>query len=150
VGAETRFQPVYVDDVARAAVMGVLGTAQPGVYELGGPEVATFRSLMERMLRIIRRRRMIVGLPLWLGRTMGAVFDFLNTMSVGLIRGPITRDQARNLARDNVAAPGMPGLADLGIEPVAMEAVLPDYLWRFRPSGQYAEIKDSARNLKRG
>ena len=150
VGAETRFQPVYVDDVAAAAVMGVLGTAQPGTYELGGPEVATFRALMQRMLEIIRRRRMIVGLPLWLGRAMGAVFDFLGTITVGLVKGPITRDQARNLARDNVVTPGTRGLADLGIAPVAMDAVLPDYLWRFRPSGQYAEIKDSARNLRRG
>ena len=150
VGAETRFQPVYVDDVAAAAVMGVLGTAQPGTYELGGPEVATFRALMQRMLGIIRRRRMIVGLPLWLGRAMGAVFDFLGTITVGLVKGPITRDQARNLARDNVVTPGTRGLADLGIAPVAMDAVLPDYLWRFRPSGQYAEIKDSARNLRRG
>jgi NADH dehydrogenase len=150
VGADTRFQPVYVDDIARAAVMGVLGTAQPGIYELGGPEVATFRSLMQRMLDVIRRRRIIVGLPLWLGRAMGAVFDFLGTITVGLVKGPITRDQARNLARDNVVAPGAKGLSDLGIAPVAMDAVLPDYLWRFRPSGQYAEIKDSARNLKRG
>jgi NADH dehydrogenase len=150
VGADTRFQPVYVDDVARAAVMGILGTAQPGVYELGGPEAATFRALMQRMLEVIRRRRMIVGLPLWLGRAMGAVFDFLGTITVGLVKGPITRDQARNLARDNVVAPGAKGFAELDIVPVAMDAVLPDYLWRFRPSGQYAEIKDSARNLKRG
>jgi uncharacterized protein YbjT (DUF2867 family) len=63
VGANTRFQPVHVDDVAQAAVMGVLGQAKPGVYELGGPEVATFRQLMERMLRIIRRRRLIVNVP---------------------------------------------------------------------------------------
>jgi NADH dehydrogenase len=150
VGAETRFQPVYVDDVAQAAVTGVLGTAQPGVYELGGPEVANFRSLMQTMLEVIRRRRMIVGLPVWLGRAMGAVFDFLSTLTVGLVKGPITRDQARNLARDNVVGPGAKGLTDLGIAPVAMEAVLPDYLWRFRPAGQYSEIQESARNLRRG
>ncbi|MCU0853597.1 MAG: complex I NDUFA9 subunit family protein [Rhodobacteraceae bacterium] len=150
VGAETRFQPVYVDDVAKAATMGVLGTAQPGVYELGGPEIASFRSLMRTMLDVIRRRRMIVGLPLWLGRAMGAVFDFLGTITVGLVKGPITRDQARNLARDNVVSPGAKGLDDLGIVPVAMEAVLPDYLWRFRPAGQYSEIQQSARNLRRG
>lgn len=149
VGAGTRFQPVYVDDVAQAAVMGVLGTAAPGIYELGGPEVATFRELMAEMLEIVRRRRLVLGLPLWLGRTMGAVFDFLGTITVGLIKGPITRDQARNLAHDNVVSDGARGFGDLGIVPTAMDAVLPDYLWRFRPSGQYAEIKDSARHLKR-
>jgi uncharacterized protein YbjT (DUF2867 family) len=58
VGADTRFQPVYVDDVAKAAVMGVTGQAAPGIYELGGPEVRTFRELMQQMLGVIRRRRL--------------------------------------------------------------------------------------------
>jgi len=150
VGADTRFQPVYVDDVAQAAVMGVLGQARPGIYELGGPEVATFRDLMVRMLDVIQRRRLILGLPFWLGRVMGGVFDALKGLTLGLVKGPITRDQVRNLARDNVVAEGAMGFDELGIAPSAMEAVLPDYLWRFRPSGQYAEIKESARNLKRG
>jgi uncharacterized protein YbjT (DUF2867 family) len=149
VGADTRFQPVYVDDVAQAAVMGVLGQAKPGIYELGGPEIATFRDLMVRMLGVIQRRRLIVGLPFWLGRVMGSVFDALRGITLGLVKGPITRDQVSNLARDNVVAEGAMGFADLGIAPAAMEAVLPDYLWRFRPSGQYADIKDSARHLKR-
>ncbi len=149
VGADTRFQPVYVDDVAQAAVMGVLGQAKPGVYELGGPEVATFRELMVRMLDLIQRRRFIVAIPFWLGRLMGGTFDVLKSLTLGLIKGPITRDQVRNLARDNVVAEGVMGFAELGIVPTTMEAVLPDYLWRFRPSGQYASIKESARHLKR-
>ena len=61
----------------------------------------------------------------------------------------LTRDQVRNLARDNVVAPGAKGLADLGITPTAMEAVLPEYLWRYRTAGPYAAIKDSAKNLKK-
>jgi uncharacterized protein YbjT (DUF2867 family) len=149
VGANTRFQPVYVDDVAQAAVMGVLGRAKPGIYELGGPDVATFRDLMKQMLVVIRRRRMIVNIPFFLASAMGAGFDFLQFATGGLIRnGMISRDQVRNLAHDNVVADGANGFATLGITPTAMAAVLPDYLWRFRPSGQYEAIKESAKNLK--
>ncbi len=148
VGPETMFQPVYVDDVAKAAVKGVLGQAEPGVYELGGPDVESFRDLMRRMLEVIRRRRLVVGIPFWIARLMGFVFDLLKTLSVGLISGPITGDQVRNLRRDNVVSDGAKSFDDLGITPTSMQVVLPDYLWRFRDSGQYSEIKDSARNLK--
>jgi hypothetical protein len=79
---------------------------------------------------------------------MGGGFDALAAVSGGLIRGPLTLDQVRNLARDNVVAPGARGLADLGVEATAMDAVLPDYLWRFRPTGQFDAIKESAKNLK--
>ncbi len=149
VGADTRFQPVYVDDVAEAAVMGVLGTAKPGVYELGGPEVHSFRELMAEMLGVIRRRRLIMNVPFWLASVMGFSFDMLQKITLGLIpNGMITRDQVRNLRRDNVVGDGVMTFADLGITPTATEAVLPDYLWRFRPSGQYEAIKESARNLR--
>jgi uncharacterized protein YbjT (DUF2867 family) len=150
VGAKTQFQPVYVDDVAQAAVKGLLGQAAPGVYELGGPEVDTFRGLMQRMLAVIQRRRAVVNVPFWVANIMGFAFDALQAVTLGLIENKmITRDQVRNLRRDNVVADGAKGLADLGIQPTAMEAVLPDYLWRFRPSGQFAAIKDSAKNLKK-
>jgi NADH dehydrogenase len=150
VGANTRFQPVYVDDVAQAAVKGVLGQATSGVYELGGPEVDTFRGLMHRMLAVIQRRRAVVNVPFWVANIMAFAFDALQAVTLGLIENKmITRDQVRNLRRDNVVSDGAKGLADLGIQPTAMEAVLPDYLWRFRPSGQFAAIKDSAKNLKK-
>jgi NADH dehydrogenase len=150
VGANTRFQPVYVDDVARAAVAGATGEAMPGSYELGGPEVATFRELMHRMLGVIQRRRAVVNVPFWAANIMGFGFDMLQAVTLGLIENRmITRDQVRNLRRDNVVSEGARGLADLGIQPTAMEAVLPDYLWRFRPSGQFAAIKESAKNLKK-
>lgn len=150
VGAETRFQPVYVDDVAQAAVKGALGEAAPGVYELGGPEVDTFRGLMGRMLKVIQRRRAVVNVPFFLANIMGFAFDAVQAVTLGLIENKmITRDQVRNLRRDNVVSPGAKGLADLGITPTAMEAVLPEYLWRFRPSGQFAAIKDSAKNLRK-
>ncbi len=149
VGANTRFQPVYVDDVAAAAVKGVLGQAAAGIYELGGPDVATFRDLMTRMLAVIRRRKLVLNIPFFAAGAMGAGFDLLQFVTGGFIpNGMITRDQVRNLARDNVVAPGARGFAELGIAPTAMETVLPDYLWRYRPSGQYEAIKESAKNLK--
>jgi NADH dehydrogenase len=150
VGGNTRFQPVYVDDVAKAAVKAVTGEAAPGVYELGGPEVDTFRGLMGRMLKVIQRRRAVVNMPFFVARIMGFGFDMGQAITLGLIENKmITRDQVKNLRRDNVVAPDARGFAQLGITPTAMEAVLPDYLWRYRPSGQYAAIKDSAKNLKK-
>lgn len=150
VGANTRFQPVYVDDVAQAAVLGITGKAAPGIYELGGPDTETFRDLMRRMLHVIRRRRLIINVPFFAASLMGGAFDLLQTLSLGLIpNGMVTRDQVRNLKADNVVSPGAKGLADLGITPTAIEAVLPEYLWRYRPSGQYAAIKESAKNLRK-
>lgn len=150
VGAGTKFQPVHVDDVARAAVKGVLGQAGADVYELGGPEADSLRGLMGRMLHVIQRRRAVVNVPFFLARIIGFGFDMVQGVTLGLVENKIlTRDQVKNLRHDNVVAPGAKGLADLGITPTAMEAVLPEYLWRYRPSGQYAAIKDSAKNLKK-
>ncbi len=150
VGGNTRFQPVHVDDVAQAAVKGVLGQAAAGVYELGGPDQDSFSGLMQRMLRVIQRRRLVLNLPFFVGSILGAVFDGLSALTLGLWRNTmLTRDQVRSLRADNVVAPGARGLADLGIVPTAMQGVLPEYLWRYRRSGQYAAIKDSAKNLKK-
>lgn len=149
-GANTRFQPVHVDDVAQAAVKAATGQAAPGIYELGGPDVDTFRGLMGRMLTTIRRRRLVLGLPFFVGSIMGTVLDGVQAVTLGLFNnGLVTRDQVRNLKRDNVVAPGAAGLESLGIAPTALDAVLPEYLWRYRPSGQYAAIKESAKNLRK-
>ena len=149
VGPHTRFQPVYVDDVAQAAALAAQGKAAPGIYELGGPDIHTFRELMEQMLEVIQRKRLIVTVPFWAATAMGTALDLLQAMSLGLFHNSLlTRDQAIQLRRDNVADPDRPGFAELGIEPTAMEAVLGEYLWRFRPSGQYSDIKASAKNLR--
>ena len=151
VGADTRFQPVYVDDLAQAAEMAVRGQAAPGIYELGGPEVLTFRELMQRMLEVIHRRRLILNLPTWIARIMALGFDVLQAVTLGLFENRmITRDQIKNLGRDNVVAADAKGFVALGIRPTTMDAVLPEYLWRFRPSGQYDAIKASAQNLRNG
>lgn len=150
VGAGTKFQPVHVDDVARAAVKAVLGQADAGVYELGGPEVDSLRGLMGRMLHVVQRRRAVINMPFFLARIMGFGFDMVQGVTLGLIENKVlTRDQVKSLRHDNVVSAGAKGFAELGITPTAMDAVLPEYLWRYRRSGQYAAIMDSAKNLKK-
>jgi NADH dehydrogenase len=145
----TRFQPVFVDDVAKAAVQGALGKAEAGIYELGGPGVKSFRALMEQMLTVIHRRRLILSLPGFVARLMALGFDIMQAASLQLIENKmLTRDQLKSLKTDNVVADGARGFAELGISPVALGSVLPDYLWKFRPSGQYDEMTNSARNLR--
>lgn len=149
VGAETKFQPVYVDDVAKAAELALTGHAAAGIYELGGPDVVSFRELMQQMLEVIHRRRLVLNIPFFVARIMAFGFDMLQAATLGLFTNSmITRDQVRNLAHDNVVGEDVKTFADLGISPIAMASVLPDYLWRFRPSGQYDAIKDSAKNLR--
>ncbi|GIT91479.1 3-beta-hydroxy-Delta(5)-steroid dehydrogenase [Jannaschia pagri] len=149
VGPNTRFQPVFVDDVAAAAALAVEGKAKPGIYELGGPEIRTFRELMQDMLGVIRRRALILTVPFFAARIMAWGLDLAQTVTAGLLHnGTLTKDQVRNLARDNVASDDVPGFEALGIVPTTMETVLPEYLWRFRRSGQYSDIKKSASNLK--
>jgi NADH dehydrogenase len=149
VGPETRFQPVYVKDVAAAAATAVTTGVSAGIYELGGPEVATFRELMRRVLRIIQRRRLVVTLPFGLARIQAWFLDLGPRLTRGLIgNGILTRDQVRLLAYDNVVTPQARGLRDLGVEPTAMDAILETYLYVYRPLGQFDAITDSARNLR--
>ena len=149
VGADTLFQPVYVDDVAQAAVSGILNNSK-GIYELGGPEVASFASLMHKMLGVIQRRRWVANVPFFAARIMAAGLDFAAFITGGLFaNGILTRDQVASLRSPNVVAKGAKGLVDLGVTPTQMDTVLPEYLWPFRPAGQYAAIKNSAKNLKK-
>ena len=149
VGADTKFQPVYVDDIAQAAVKGILGTSEGGIYELGGPEVLSFRDMMQTMLDVIRRRRLVLNVPFFVARLMGSSLDLVQTLSFGLIKnGLLTRDQAVQLANDNVVAADSRGFANLGITPTATEVVLDEYLWPYRSGGQYSDIKESARHLR--
>ena len=125
-GGKTRFQPVYVGNVADAVVSALdHPEAQGRVFQLGGPRVYTFRELMELMLTEIGRKRFLVSLPPGLLYGPAALMEWLPTP-------PLTRDQIRLLLRDNVVAPDWPGLAQLGVAPTALELVLPTYLDRFR------------------
>jgi len=149
-GAATRFQPVHVEDVARAAVKGIKGEAAPGVYELGGPDVETFAGLMTQMLGVIHRRRLVLPLPRLVGRVIAFGADMVQAFTLRLVENKLlTGDQLKGLYHDNVVAADAKGFANLGITPSAMGAVLPDYLWPYRPSGQYDAIKASAKNLRK-
>ncbi len=148
VGADTKFQPVYVDDVAQAAVKGILGQAEPGIYELGGPDVRTFRELMTEMLSVIHRKRLVLNIPFFAAGIMAKLMELGQTISLGLVPAQLTTDQVANLRNDNVVSEGAKTLADLGIEPTTTASVLPSYLWRFRPSGQYYDITESAKTLR--
>ena len=148
VGAETRFQPVFVDDVAAAAAMAAEQSA-PGVFELGGPDAASFRELVEGMLKVVRRKRVIMPLPRSAGVLMGSVLDFLQFASMGLLANKtLTRDQVKQLDTDNVLTGAHPGFEAFGIEPRAMEGVLESYLYVHRPQGQYTRLTESARDLR--
>lgn len=148
-GANAEMQPVYVEDVACAALKAASGVAEPGIYELGGPDVMTMRQIARLVVDTTGRRRAILGLPNWMAGMMGGVFDAVQWVTGGLVTNRIiTRDQARLLRVPNRVGTGVKGFADLGIEPVAASTVVPEYLWRFRPSGQYDAIKASAKNLR--
>ena len=138
VGGATRFQPVWVQDVAEAAMRAATGAAQPGVYELGGPNIYTFRALIDMMLRAIRRRRLVVDMPFWMARLQGRVLGLLPDP-------PLTRDQVLLLERDNVVAEGARGFAELGIEPEAPEGIIDSYLYAYRPYGQYSSLTENRR-----
>ena len=106
------------------------------------------RALMGEMLSVIRRKRLVLNIPFWPASIIAGISEIARFCSFGLLPAPLTRDQVTNLRNDNVVDADARGFADLGIEPSSLEAVLPEYLWRFRPSGQYDEIKESARGLR--
>jgi uncharacterized protein YbjT (DUF2867 family) len=139
-GGHTRFQPVFAGDVA-AAIMAAIDRPETGgaTYELGGLEVLSFKELMQYVLATIERRRLLIPVPFGLARTM-AFFLQLPTKVLG-IKPMLTQDQVDLLLRDSVVSAEARNagrtLAGLGIEPAAMRAIVPTYLWRFRKSGQF-------------
>ena len=138
-GGHTKFQPVFVGDVAQTIVAGLEGRARADApFELGGPEILSMRDVMERVLAYTMRSRALVPIPFWLARLQGAILQWLPTP-------PLTVDQVRLLENDNVvssaAAKAGRTLQGLGIEPVAVASVVPDYLEQFRPRGQFSIYK---------
>lgn len=131
-GGTTRFQPVYVGDVADAA-MAALDRAEAAgnTYELGGPRIYTFREILEFILRTTGRKRFLISIPYSVGALQARLFELLP-------KPLLTRDQLILLQRDNVVSPGALTLADLGITPKAVEAIVPTYLARFRRGGPRA------------
>ncbi|MCA3339111.1 MAG: complex I NDUFA9 subunit family protein [Roseomonas sp.] len=132
VAGETRFQPVYVGDVADAAMAALADPAAAGkVFELGGPRVMSMRQVLRYILDVTGRRRPMIALPEGFVRLQARLGELLPTP-------PITRDQLILLGKDNVVSPNALGFQALGIEPKAVEAIVPAYLARFRVGGQRA------------
>ena len=126
---ETKFQPVHVGDVADAVLAALANPATEGhIYELGGPRAWSFRELLGFIVKETGRRRPLVNIPLGVARIQARIAELLPNP-------PLTRDQLILLQRDNVVAPGALALADLGIKPAAIEALVPAYLARYRPGG---------------
>lgn len=140
IGGRTRFQPVYVGDVAAAVTAALTAPETPGgVYELGGPQVYTFKELMTLMLEEIRRPRWLAPTPFPVAWLLGLVGEASGMLP--FVEPFLTRDQVTLLKRDNVVTPreGVGTLADLGVAPTAVEAIIPRYLERYRRHGQFHE-----------
>ena len=136
-GGLTRFQPVFAGDIAAAVLAAIEGRATRGpIYELGGPEVKTFKELMQFTLATIERRRLLLSLPFALAKLQASILQFLP-------KPPLTPDQVELLKADNVVSDTARRegrtLEDLGIDPVDMAVVVPSYLWRFRKTGQFKD-----------
>ena len=138
-GGETKFQPVYVGDVAAAVAKAVASPAAEGLtYELGGPVVYSFKQLLEMILRETGRNRLLAPIPWFAASFIGKVGD------LSPVTPPLTSDQVESLKADNVADKGLPGLAEMGVVPTTVESVVPSYLYRYRKGGQYAEVPTGA------
>ena len=143
-GGKTAFQPVYVADIAEAVARVVDGSAQSGkIYELGGPEVLTFRQCMDLMLSVIDRKKSYVSLPFSIASLIGSVASL-----VPFVAPPITPDQVKLLKQDNVVSKEAEAegrtLAGMGVKPTLVEPILPAYLVRYRPQGQYTRSGKAA------
>jgi NADH dehydrogenase len=137
-GGETKFQPVYVGDVAEAVALSVDGKLQAGTtYELGGPRVMTFKQCLEEVLETVHRKRALMPLPWGLASFIGKIASL-----VPFIDPPLTSDQVTLLKTDNVVSEAADAenrtLSGMAIRPATIEAVLPSYLGRYRPHGQYS------------
>ena len=129
VGGSTKLQPIYVGDVAAAVLAAAAGQAAGQIVELGGPDVKTFRELIEYTLKVVQRHRLIWDMPLAIARLNAAILQHLP----GKL---LTPDQVKLLQRDNIVAGDALDLASLGITPTPLDMVVPDYLARFRSGGQ--------------
>ncbi len=136
-GGKTRFQPVYVGDVADA-VMAAIGNipAQGQIFELGGPEIVSFKEIYERLFKYTEQRRLLVNLPFAIAKIQASFLGLLP-------KPPLTRDQVESLKTDTVVSMSAKGLSDLGVTPTAMDVILPTYLESYRPGGRFADIQEA-------
>lgn len=142
-GGKTRFQPVYVGDVAEAVVAGLDGRGKLGVvYELGGPRIYTFRELLDLTCEYSGHKRRYLPLPFWLAKAQAFGFEMASRLSLGMFTPPLTRDQVQLLRNDNVvsqeAQDDIRTIEALGVEQHAIETIVPRYLMRFRSKGEFS------------
>ena len=140
-GGTTRFQPVFVGDVAQTVAQALRGELAAGAaYELGGPEVLTFKQILEYVLQVTNRSRLLLPLPFGLAKTQAKILQLLPN-------APLTVDQVTMLETDNVVSDEARAagrtLEGLGITPAPIEAVVPSYLWRFRKTGQFGKAREA-------
>ncbi len=134
-GGKTKLQPVYVGDVADSVIAAIGNDAAAGqIYELGGPEVLSFRQIYERLFRETGRKKLLVSLPWGIASLQGKI------MSV-LPKPPLTDDQVETLKADSIVTGNHPTMADLGVVATGMDAILPTYLNRYRPGGRFGDKK---------
>jgi len=132
-GGRTKFQPVYVGDIARAIENCLTQPTTAGqTYELGGPHIYSFRTLLEYMQLVLGKLKPMIPLPFALASLIGTAYELRQTFSLGLLKPKLTRDQITLLKHDNIVAPDAKTFMHLGIAPTAVEIVVPEYLGRFR------------------
>ncbi|MEL7481576.1 MAG: complex I NDUFA9 subunit family protein, partial [Pseudomonadota bacterium] len=149
-GGKTKLQPVYAGDVADAIVAAVTRDDVAGkIYELGGPRTYTFNELYDLIFKEIGRRRFKIPLPFWFAQSLGLFFGAafrVKSFLIGSLLGgpPLTADQVKMLKTDNVVASDALTLADLGITEIeSAETIVPTYLWRFRPYGEFSQAGEA-------
>ena len=145
VGGNTKFQPVYVGDIAKLVekIIKIEKSASEknnSIYELGGPDIMSFHSLMLKMLTFIYRKRLIVNLPFWFAKLMCPMIFILHKLSFNKIPLLITEDSIKQLKNDNIVSKKFLGFEDFGIKPKSMDLILPSYLKHYRPRGNFSDL----------
>ena len=145
VGGDTKFQPVYVGDIAKLVekiikIEKSSSEKNNSIYELGGPDIMSFHSLMLKMLKFIYRKRLIVNLPFWFANLMSPMILILHKLSFKKIPLLITEDSIKQLKNDNIVSKKYLGFEDFGIKPKSMDLILPSYLKHYRPRGNFSDL----------
>ena len=147
ISGKTLFQPIYVGDVAKC-VSSFLKNNKIGTFEIFGPEKFSFKQLVEKMLKIVRRKKIIIDLPIVLAKLLAIQFYFLKIVTFGFLSPKITLDNIKQLQIDNIKSVEKDPEVLFDFDFVTIDSILPSYLYQYRPYGQYSDIKDSAKDLK--